>query len=289
MILASCAAEFPEAAADIALSALAADNLPALLRGETVAPPRARILARHDSASLRLKPAVDALTACLSAIAARIGADHPRHVHVVVAEQDGEAVMATLTDPVASGLMSGALAGRLRLSIAVADSHAAERLSRAMPAAGLWEIIDLSKPQAATADVLLLCAPAERRMAAQDASALARLLRAGGVWIAAQPAMDTLVAFQRGTAPTDAHQEEGVTLAPMLKDLPELSGIVTLGQFDEGLVVHIGERRLDASPQDRLAGVPVMIKGQVAVRAPAIMKLLAAAGWDEQIDAPAGC
>jgi hypothetical protein len=139
MILASCAAEFPEAAADLALSALAAETLPALLRGEDVAPPRSRILARHDSASLRLKPAVDALTACLSAVAARIGADYPRHLHVVLAEQDGEAVMAALTDPVASGLMSGALAGRLRLSIAAADSHAAERLSRAMPAAGQWK------------------------------------------------------------------------------------------------------------------------------------------------------
>jgi hypothetical protein len=199
-----------------------------------VAPPRARILARHDSASLRLKPAVDALTACLSAVAARIGADHPRHVHVVVAEQDGEAVMATLTDPVASGLMSGALAGRLRLSIAVADSHAAERLSRAMPAAGLWEIIDLSQPQAATADVLLLCAPAERRMAAQDASALARLLRAGGVWIAAQPAMDTLVAFQRGTAPVDAHQEEGVTLAPCSRNCPNCRASSRWGSSTKG-------------------------------------------------------
>lgn len=280
VILASCAAEFPEAAADLALSALGAENLPAILRGEGVAPPRARMLARHDSASLRLTPAVQALTACLSAVAARVGADHPRHLHVVVVEQDGEAVMAALTDPVASGLMSGAMAGRLRLSIAAADSLVAERLSRAMPVAGQWEIIDLSKPAAASADVLLLCAPAERRMAAQEASALARLLRTGGVWLAAQPAMDSLVAFQRGTASGEERQEDGVTLAPMLKDLPELGGITTLGSFDEGLVVHIGERKTDAARKDQLACLPVMAEGQQPAQMPALAAALAAAGWE---------
>jgi acyl transferase domain-containing protein/NADPH:quinone reductase-like Zn-dependent oxidoreductase/NADP-dependent 3-hydroxy acid dehydrogenase YdfG/acyl carrier protein len=279
MILASCAAEFPEAAADLALSALAAVNLPGILRGDEVALPRTRTLARHDSASLRLEPAVVALTGCLSVLAARIGADYPRHLHVVVAEQDGEAVMAALTDPVASGLMGGAMAGRLRLSIAAVDSLAAERLSRALPVAGQWEIIDLSQPQAATADVLLLCAPAERRMPASEASALARLLRAGGVWLAAQPAMDALVAFQRGTAAAESRQEEGVTLAPMLKDLPELGGITTLGQFDEGLVVHIGERRADAVRQDRVICVPVMAPGQQPEQTPNIGQILATSGW----------
>lgn len=280
VILASCAAEFPEASADLALSALAAANLGAILRGQDVPPPRARTLTRYDSASLRLAPGVAALTACVSAVAARIGADYPRHLHVVVAEKDGEAVMAALTDPVASGLMNGALAGRLRLSIAAADNLAAERLSRAMPKAGQWEIIDLSQPQAANADVVLLCAPAEKRMQPQDVSALARLLRAGGVLLTAQPAMDTLVGFQRGTAWIEGQQDEGVTLAPMLRDLPELGGVTTLGQLDEGLVVHIGERRREVAPKDHVACVPVMAAGQMAVHTPLVERALNAAGWN---------
>lgn len=276
VILASCAAEFPEASADLALSALAAANLPAILRGEDVLAPRPRVLARYEHASLRLHPAVEALAGCVSVMAARIGADYPRHLHVVVAERDGEAVMAALTDPVASGLMNGAMAGRLRLSIAAADNLAAERLARTMPVAGQWEIIDLSQPQSANADVVLLCAPAERRMQPQEASALVGLLRAGGVLLTAQPAMDALVGFHRGTAPVEGGQEEGVTLAPMLRDLPELGGLTTMGQMDEGLVVHIGERRAAVPQGDHVACIPV---GKAGLHITLVQHALAQAGW----------
>ncbi|MBB3957628.1 type I polyketide synthase [Novosphingobium sediminicola] len=279
VILASCSAEFPEASADLALSALAGANLPAILRGEDVAAPRARLLVRYENASLRLQPAVEALAGCVSVMAARIGADYPRHLHVVVAEKDGEAVMAALTDPVASGLMNGAMAGRLRLSIAAADNLAAERLARTMPVAGQWEIIDLSQPQSANADVVLLCAPAERRMSPQEASALVGLLRAGGVLLTAQPAMDALVGFHRGSAPVEGGQEEGVTLAPMLRDLPELGGVTTMGQLDEGLVVHISERKRVIPAAGRLSCTPVMAAGQHGVHSAQVQRALAEAGW----------
>lgn len=279
VILASCAAEFPEASADLALSALAGANLPAILRGEDVAAPRSRLLARYENASLRLQPAVEALAGCVSVMAARIGADYPRHLHVVVAEKDGEAVMAALTDPVASGLMNGAMAGRLRLSIAAADNLAAERLARTMPVAGQWEIIDLSQPQSANADVVLLCAPAERRMQPQEASALAGLLRAGGVLLTAQPAMDALVGFHRGSAPVEGGQEEGVTLAPMLRDLPELGGVTTMGRLDEGLVVHISERKRAMPAAGQLSCTPVMAAGQHGVHTAQVQRALTEGGW----------
>ena len=183
VLLASFAAEHPSAVADLALSSLAGFTLDAAADGVLSSPePRQGLVDRASASSLRIEPAVSALTGCVAALAE---AALPKRLHVVVAEAQGAALVAALYEQAA--------AGAIRLSLAAADRAAAERATRRLTPTSPIEVIDLSGPCDPTADLVLVLSSAATSSQHQDFSGL---LHENGLLLEARSRLDWVAAFQ---------------------------------------------------------------------------------------------
>jgi NADPH:quinone reductase-like Zn-dependent oxidoreductase/acyl carrier protein len=211
-ILTSFAAEYPLASADLMLSSLAAATLQAG-PGVLAAPePRPALIERAAAASLRIEPAVLALTRCVAELAATCEGGT---LHVVVCEAGGAPLLAALADQAKAGLF--------RLSIAAADRTATERARRR---SAQIEVIDLSESHDPCADVVVALSVPPRQVAG--------LLGEGGILLAALTRDDNLAAFQ-GVCP------------PALVGLPgDPAGEVGADAFEE--TVQFSDASKDLTP-----------------------------------------
>ncbi|HWU02181.1 MAG TPA: type I polyketide synthase, partial [Novosphingobium sp.] len=230
LILGALAAEFPMAAADLALSAQAAEGVAGLFGGTVPAARRVALLQRYEAGSLRLAPLSEAVLGMMDALGGGL--------HVVVAENGGAGLLSALADRAARGA--------LRLSVAAGDSASAERLRRRMPQGETIEVIDLSAGAGMCCDVVLAAG-------VHDAGAVAaftRLLRPGGVLVAAHVRRDSLSRFQLG--PADVAEEAG-----MAAPLAGQAGLADLRQFvaeDEGLELCVAVRQVESEVAVQLTG-----------------------------------
>ncbi len=187
-ILATFAEEYPLCPTDLALSAHAAACLAKWLVDVNAVPPRPALVERNSSVSLRILRARDALINCVMEVTESMpGAP----LHIVVAQENGEAIIQALS-PIAGS-------GGIRLSIAAPDSNAAERAARRLSPTTNIEIIDLSTENIVCADLILVLAPsADHVLHANTITSLAALLRSNGIFVSAQLERDNISVFQRG-------------------------------------------------------------------------------------------
>lgn len=234
-ILATFAAEYPEAATDLALSAHAAMLLPQTLADWNTPLARQGLLDRHGSASLSLRRATDAVVGCLDEL---IDASHNRDIHVVVAERHGAALIGALAERAAGN--------KLRLSVAVEDANAAERLWRRLPPSAEVEIIDLSASQIAAADVIVVvCGSPAGGLPPALVSALSSLLHPGGVMLAVELGEDGLATFQRGLDTGDAaiaSHNADLTIDAILAAEAMLADHRHWGAPGAGMLIHAASR-----------------------------------------------
>ncbi len=190
-ILLSFAQDFPEAVADLALSAHAAASLKALLAAEEITALRSAALDRHRERGLLSDPLRNAFEALWREEATAL---KTRPLHV--------AVRAGYGDMMLPRLLEAARIGTVRLTVMVAGATENEAVHRRIPEIGNVRCVDLENDPL-PADVDLAIVLNDERSEMVEIAAISGLLRAGGTLAIGEVLPDALAAFQTGHAPVD--------------------------------------------------------------------------------------
>lgn len=260
LILQTCLADFPTASADIALSAQAAASLRTLLQSGEASLPREPLLERQYRASLRFAPARDTLLGCIEAIALPA----QQAPHVVILEPKGEALRSTLAQL--------AINGTIRLSIAVPDKLAGDRLRKHLPRTAPAEIVDLSQNAIAPADICIIFQPEEIQTDGPAIEKLADILHPGGAMLLCVPAADSLLRFQHG--PDAPEADHAVTASFQASEA--LENVVQFGGADQGFTLLLGQK--SRAPRNR----KVVVSGPAGERTE-LTALLIGRGFDAAV------
>lgn len=189
-ILATFAADWPSATADLLLAGLTAAGIDDFLTTGRPIPHRSAILTLFAAGSLVMAPVHAVVAAAAAALMATAGVVLP---HIVVAEPGAYGILAAL--------LPAAEAGRLRLTVAGDDADALDRLASRLSGPARVAFLDLSATnEAPDADLVVAVPQGGAPLPSADLfPRLASRLRAGGAFLAAHPPSDPLIDFLRGS------------------------------------------------------------------------------------------